>query len=218
LYAKTKTSELTIAQPLDLEDDNNENINTDVEVASAGVARERIVQGERDGDEDDSFILVPVPGLPSNSLLDFLTSGSNSYNNLQASNHSSSSKHRMSTTQILRQVPIECSICLCEYTVGSDVVWSSNPQCEHVFHKDCIEQWLMKQREGPLCPCCRRDFVIDPFDDAEALIESLPTDITEESGIGVDVTIQRIDSDDISDQQEGSTNDNNENGRTSIRR
>jgi len=22
----------------------------------------------------------------------------------------------------------------------------------------------MKQREGPLCPCCRRDFVIDPFD------------------------------------------------------
>ena len=22
----------------------------------------------------------------------------------------------------------------------------------------------MKQREGPLCPCCRRDFVIDPYD------------------------------------------------------
>ena len=22
----------------------------------------------------------------------------------------------------------------------------------------------MKQREGPLCPCCRRDFIVDPFD------------------------------------------------------
>ena len=22
----------------------------------------------------------------------------------------------------------------------------------------------MKQREGPLCPCCRRDFVVDPLD------------------------------------------------------
>lgn len=22
----------------------------------------------------------------------------------------------------------------------------------------------MKQREGPLCPCCRRDFIVDPLD------------------------------------------------------
>ncbi|OEU19897.1 hypothetical protein FRACYDRAFT_155564, partial [Fragilariopsis cylindrus CCMP1102] len=53
----------------------------------------------------------------------------------------------------------ECSICLCEYIVGSDLVYSSNPQCDHVFHAECIEQWIMKQRDGPLCPCCRRDFV-----------------------------------------------------------
>ena len=26
----------------------------------------------------------------------------------------------------------------------------------------------MKQRGSPLCPCCRRDFVIDPLDDEEA--------------------------------------------------
>jgi len=31
-------------------------------------------------------------------------------------------------------------------------------------YQDCIEKWLLRQREGPLCPCCRRDFVIDPFD------------------------------------------------------
>jgi hypothetical protein len=64
----------------------------------------------------------------------------------------------------LRLVPNICTICLCNYEIGSDIVWSSNSACEHAFHQDCIEQWLMKQREGPLCPCCRRDFVIDPYD------------------------------------------------------
>lgn len=63
-----------------------------------------------------------------------------------------------------RLVPGTCAICLCDYEVGTDVVWSSNSLCEHVFHVECIEAWLIKQREGPLCPCCRRDFVIDPYD------------------------------------------------------
>jgi Anaphase-promoting complex subunit 11 RING-H2 finger len=48
--------------------------------------------------------------------------------------------------------------------VGSEIVWSSNEACDHHFHSHCIEKWLMKQREGPLCPICRRDFVVDPLD------------------------------------------------------
>lgn len=63
-----------------------------------------------------------------------------------------------------RLAPNVCSICLCNYYVGNSVVWSSNAACEHVFHEHCILQWIMKQREGPLCPCCRRDFVLDPYD------------------------------------------------------
>ena len=64
----------------------------------------------------------------------------------------------------LRLAQNMCSICLCNYEVGSDIVWSSNELCDHVFHEQCIEQWLLKQREGPLCPCCRRDFIMDPYD------------------------------------------------------
>jgi len=64
-----------------------------------------------------------------------------------------------------RLVSTTCAICLCEYEVGSDVVWSSNPLCDHAFHADCIERWLLKQRGRPLCPCCRRDFVVDPLDE-----------------------------------------------------
>jgi hypothetical protein len=64
----------------------------------------------------------------------------------------------------LRLVPNLCTICLCNYEIGTDIVWSSNSVCDHAFHSECIEQWLMNQREGPLCPCCRRDFILDPYD------------------------------------------------------
>eukprot|EP00980_Cylindrotheca_fusiformis_P001275 scaffold333_cov133-Cylindrotheca_fusiformis.AAC.1 len=64
----------------------------------------------------------------------------------------------------LRLVQNLCPICLCNYEIGTMIVWSSNEACEHAFHFECIEEWLMNQREGPLCPCCRRDFIIDPFD------------------------------------------------------
>jgi hypothetical protein len=217
-FVGNKTSELSIPKPLPVGDDdvhnNNNSSNTDVEVTASEIVNERTGQEKGDDGEEERFVLIPVPGLPSGALLDFLMNSSNysSNNNLQSSIHSSSN-HRMLTTSTLREVPIECSICLCEYTVGSDVVWSSNPQCEHVFHKNCIEQWLMKQREGPLCPCCRRDFVIDPFDDAEALIEAMPTDIIEESAIEENDTIQTTDPDAMSDERAERTDDI-DNGRT----
>ena len=65
-----------------------------------------------------------------------------------------------------RCVPAFCAICLSCYEPGNTIVWSSNRLCPHVFHEECIKQWLIKlpQREGAACPCCRRDFLIDPYD------------------------------------------------------
>jgi hypothetical protein len=91
-------------------------------------------------DEDLLFIEVPTPGFQ----------------------FASSATRVGHLTQ--RSVPNVCSICLCNYYPGNNVVWSSNDACDHVFHEQCILQWIMKQREGPLCPCCRRDFVLDPYD------------------------------------------------------
>lgn len=85
-------------------------------------------------DDDDLLVEIPEPGL------------------------------FMNHERKLRMVPNVCTICLCNYEIGSDIVWSSNLKCEHAFHLECIEEWLMNQREGPLCPCCRRDFIIDPYD------------------------------------------------------
>jgi len=89
------------------------------------------------GEEGSMLVLIPIPGLHLNAP---------------------------QPAEPQRLVSGMCTICLCSYEVGSDVVWSSNSACEHVFHEECIEKWLMKQREGPLCPCCRRDFCVDPYD------------------------------------------------------
>jgi uncharacterized CHY-type Zn-finger protein len=79
-----------------------------------------------------------------------------------------------------RQVPIFCSICLSEFDLSQQICWSSNTACTHVFHSDCMIQWLvalgrkhssMKRfpwypTEWQLvghyelqCPCCRQEFI-----------------------------------------------------------
>jgi hypothetical protein len=56
----------------------------------------------------------------------------------------------------------ECAICLSSYKLGESVVGSLNPDCNHVFHSACIEEWLLRRRghESLLrCPCCRRAYI-----------------------------------------------------------
>jgi hypothetical protein len=116
-------------------------------------------------DEDSTMVEIPAPGLQltPNAIQD-------------PSNR--------------RLVPNICTICLCNYEIGSEIVWSSNSACEHAFHQGCIEQWLMKQREGPLCPCCRREFVIDPYDleedGAGGIIGIIAGDVDEDGDAGED--------------------------------
>jgi hypothetical protein len=57
----------------------------------------------------------------------------------------------------LRKVDAECSICIMEYEVGDEVVWSTRRLCPHAFHSDCILLWLSKGKKR--CPICRHFFV-----------------------------------------------------------
>jgi len=49
-----------------------------------------------------------------------------------------------------------CPICLSGYQEGDVMV--SSKYCLHLFHKDCLLEWLEKH---DMCPCCRVDMVTD---------------------------------------------------------
>jgi Ring finger domain len=49
-----------------------------------------------------------------------------------------------------------CDICLMDYQVGDEVTISHNPECSHIFHKECILEWVRKRQT---CPCCRRNYL-----------------------------------------------------------
>jgi len=45
----------------------------------------------------------------------------------------------------------ECSICLDQYHAKETVCWAKNDDCDHIFHEDCIVQWLADHDDCPLC-------------------------------------------------------------------
>uniref|UniRef100_A0A7S3KVH3 RING-type domain-containing protein n=1 Tax=Amphora coffeiformis TaxID=265554 RepID=A0A7S3KVH3_9STRA len=47
----------------------------------------------------------------------------------------------------------ECPICFEEFAVGQVISYSANPSCGHVFHHECIKEWLVHH---VTCPFCRK--------------------------------------------------------------
>ena len=45
-------------------------------------------------------------------------------------------------TKDTRQVTNCCAICLGSFSTGGTLCWSSNPQCQHIYHQECILDWL----------------------------------------------------------------------------
>ena len=51
-----------------------------------------------------------------------------------------------------------CVICLEPFRVGDRVTWSKEMECQHVFHKDCIVEWLQNPKHDD-CPSCRCNII-----------------------------------------------------------
>ncbi|KAJ5133375.1 hypothetical protein N7526_004740 [Penicillium atrosanguineum] len=73
-----------------------------------------------------------------------------------------------------------CLICLSDYEVGEEV--RELNKCKHVFHKDCIDQWLTTGRNS--CPLCRGQGVVETSNDnsaptSEAAPAAVPTPAAE---------------------------------------
>jgi hypothetical protein len=51
-----------------------------------------------------------------------------------------------------------CAICLSHFKPQQLVCESNNSSCQHVFHKDCMIDWLMKYHDN--CPMCREVYLL----------------------------------------------------------
>lgn len=56
----------------------------------------------------------------------------------------------------------ECPICMNGFHAGDIVSWSANPSCCHVYHHECLKEWLLRRTHCPYCretvlPC---DFLV----------------------------------------------------------
>ena len=69
----------------------------------------------------------------------------------------STRKSKLTGKEARVKVANSCAICLCSYDIDDVVVWSSNEDCTHAFHDECILAWLVKNQNGE-CPCCRCPF------------------------------------------------------------
>lgn len=58
----------------------------------------------------------------------------------------------------------ECPICYECMDSDSIVSWSPNRVCDHVFHHECIKEWLLHH---DTCPCCRVSFLLVDADARE---------------------------------------------------
>jgi hypothetical protein len=52
-----------------------------------------------------------------------------------------------------------CAICLSHFKPRQLVCESTNSSCQHVFHKDCMVDWLMLKHQDT-CPMCREVYLL----------------------------------------------------------
>ncbi|KAJ1398624.1 Zinc finger, RING-type [Sesbania bispinosa] len=57
-------------------------------------------------------------------------------------------------TKRLKTEHVDCRVCLSEFEEGEKV---RNLNCEHTFHKDCLDKWFLQEEQYcATCPLCRK--------------------------------------------------------------
>lgn len=118
---------------------------------------ETIVEENENNKED--HIVFAIPEEMKGDFSAAQDEGNAAWDATTASNLFGSLVLRSASGEEAGRVPNQCAICLEGYCVEDPVVWSSNPDCSHAFHEDCLVDWLVhSKQDGTPCPCCRQSF------------------------------------------------------------
>lgn len=143
------------------------------------------ISEERRIDDHTTSFLLPMPGIKNNTDSWYCNTDYNNVKNgdVGRKNTDLCIDDTISTTKKKDCIPLSCreivilnhhhsslksdgdcsicSICLSPYKAGESIVWSSNPKCQHMFHKHCLMSWFSRKRRSFRdCPCCRQAFVL----------------------------------------------------------
>ena len=50
-----------------------------------------------------------------------------------------------------RSTDPECTICLEKFSIGDSISWPKYGDCDHIYHTECITEWLALHDDCPLC-------------------------------------------------------------------
>jgi len=104
-----------------------------------------------------------------------------------------------------------CPICLDNFEVGDTVMFSRHilGSCAHVFHEECLLQWLLEQRENE-CPTCRACFIANPNTDSATSPSSSVATVSDENSTSEleEANDSSVNTEDIGDVEEGNDNGN----------
>jgi len=70
-----------------------------------------------------------------------------------------SNKPRSTSISVQNLIGTDCVICFLPYKEGDVVSVSNNKNCSHVYHVDCILNWLSADHDT--CPSCRENYLDD---------------------------------------------------------
>lgn len=79
--------------------------------------------------------------------------------NTDCENPEDSDKEATRDTLSVDSEGIMCSICLHDFEIGQNL--SETKACGHIFHGDCIRNWLSSNSRSVCCPYCRADLITE---------------------------------------------------------